>query len=65
MPKLIIDDQTIEVEDGTTVLQAAQQLKIEIPEKRRAPNGKRIKVVGARAHNLKDVTVELSLSLLD
>lgn len=31
MPKLIIDDQEIEVPEGMTVLQAAEQLGIEIP----------------------------------
>ena len=31
MPKLVIDNQEIEVPDGTTVLQAAEQLGIEIP----------------------------------
>jgi NADH-quinone oxidoreductase subunit G len=31
MPKIEIDDQTIEVEDGVTVIQAADRLGIEIP----------------------------------
>ena len=38
--------------------------KIEIPKKRRKPNAKSIKVKGARANNLKNVNVEIPLSLM-
>ena len=38
--------------------------KIDVPKTRRSGNGKRLKIVGAREHNLKNVTVELPLGTL-
>jgi excinuclease ABC subunit A len=40
------------------------ELKIEVPEVRRLPNGSRIKVKGARAHNLRNVDVEFPIGVL-
>ncbi|GAC1666591.1 MAG: excinuclease ABC subunit UvrA [Candidatus Acidiferrum sp.] len=38
--------------------------RIDIPQKRRSPNGKAIQVLGASANNLKDVDITLPLGLL-
>lgn len=38
--------------------------KIEIPQERRKGNGKTLRIVGAKGNNLKDVTVDIPLSML-
>ncbi|WP_420597176.1 excinuclease ABC subunit UvrA [Deinococcus sp.] len=39
-------------------------LKIEVPQKRRRGNGKRLKVIGAREHNLQNVTLDVPLGTM-
>ncbi|RUM42679.1 MAG: excinuclease ABC subunit A, partial [Desulfurobacterium sp.] len=39
------------------------KLKIEVPKERRKPKGKWLRIVGAREHNLKNITVEIPLGL--
>jgi excinuclease ABC subunit A len=40
------------------------EIRIEVPAQRRGGNGKALKVIGAREHNLRDVTVEIPLGTL-
>jgi excinuclease ABC subunit A len=42
----------------------ANELHIQIPPRRRAPGSQKIKVMGARAHNLKRIDLEIPLDML-
>jgi excinuclease ABC subunit A len=50
--------------DSATGRYLAGTLRIPVPETRREPSRQRLKLIGATAHNLKDVTVEVPLGLL-
>jgi excinuclease ABC subunit A len=50
--------------DSLTARYLRGELRIEVPTQRRGGNGKSLKVIGAREHNLRDVTVEIPLGTL-
>ncbi|HKV27616.1 MAG TPA: excinuclease ABC subunit UvrA, partial [Candidatus Acidoferrales bacterium] len=50
--------------DSLTGRYLSGDLKIPVPENRRKPNGKSLKILGAHANNLKNIDIEFPLSLL-
>ncbi|WP_026332159.1 excinuclease ABC subunit UvrA [Deinococcus apachensis] len=57
-------EEVRESEDSLTGKYLRGELKIEVPETRRRGNGKRLKIIGAREHNLKDVSIEIPLGTM-
>ncbi len=53
--------QVSKVTKSLTGQYLAGKLRIDVPETRRKGNGKKIRIVGARANNLKDVTADIPL----
>jgi len=49
--------------ESLTGLYLSGKKKIEVPEKRRRPNGKWIEIIGARENNLKNINVKIPLGL--
>jgi excinuclease ABC subunit A len=56
-------DDIMRCEESQTGLYLSGKKRIEVPEKRRKPNGKWIKIVGARENNLKNISVDIPLGV--
>jgi len=57
-------DEVEQVPESITGQYLRGTKKIAVPKKRRAGNGKKLRIVGARENNLKDVTVDIPLGQL-
>jgi excinuclease ABC subunit A len=57
-------DEIAAARDSLTGQYLSGALRIQVPEKRRSPNGKAIQILGAEANNLKNVDVSFPLGLL-
>ncbi len=54
-------DKIGECEDSITGKYLTGKLKVEVPEKRRKPQGKYLEVIGAKEHNLKNIKVKFPI----
>jgi excinuclease ABC subunit A len=52
----------LESQDSLTGAYLSRRMQVPLPKERRTGNGKHLTVVGARANNLKDVTVDIHLA---
>ncbi|PYG89750.1 excinuclease ABC subunit A [Ruminiclostridium sufflavum DSM 19573] len=57
-------DKILKCEASVTGQYLSGKKKIQIPEERRKPNGKWLEVIGARANNLKNITVKIPLGVM-
>jgi len=57
-------DEVMEAKDSITGPYLSGEKRLPIPTRRESPGEQKLRVVGARAHNLKDVTLEIPLGLI-
>lgn len=57
-------EKILQSEESLTGQYLSGRKKIEVPKKRRKPNGKWLEIVGARENNLKNVTARIPLGVL-